>query len=312
LNFANVGNHNRDSESLNAGGVKETTKNSVGFGAIEAGLTWGKSFDIGDGLSFSPSLGFSYNIDLQKTVADTGPGSALITKLNGRSDFFTRSGYSNVNGGVVGLTGYITGHAGLQFDLSRNTRDGSLWVDYGLEYHMYDNQESDRFGYWENYNPAFMKNSIDIGFGVWYAVDRRLSFGWFTEFGFSLSNASVTSVTRNDGVKPVDEFNETLFEVSPLIVAGVVYKAVPDKLNFNGSLALYPFDFTFNKFEHINNTGAETMTRTANIIGKTITETSLGLTWFIMESLSLDFAIAASTNARIDVTKFSTLLSYKR
>ncbi|MDR2543333.1 MAG: hypothetical protein LBC80_07800 [Treponema sp.] len=313
LNFANVGNHNRDSESLNAGGVKETTKNSVGFGAIEAGLTWGKSFDIGDGLSFSPRFGFSYNIDLQKTVADIGPGSALLTTLTGRSGFFVRpgAGYSNINGGVVGLTGYITSSVGLQLDLSKNARDGSLWLDYGLEYHMFDKQTSG-FSYWEDFNPAFMRNSVDIGFGVWHAVDRRLSFGWFTEFGFDLINASVTSITRNDGVKPMHEFNETILEINPMIAAGVVYKAVPDKLNFNGSLTLHPFNYTRIKFEHTNNTSTETATTITNTIGKTITETSMGLTWFIMESLSLDFAIAASRNARIDVTQFSTLLSYKR
>jgi|GEM_PF-6920381 len=314
LNFADAGNNVMDRESINAGGSVVTEKESVGLGALEAGLSWGKNFDLGGGYVFKPNVGFSYNFDLQKTVADTGPGSTETTTLNGQDDFFRRADYNGVNNGTgrVGLAGYIAAHLGLGFDLSTSTADGSLWLGYDLEYHLYDKQ-TESSGYWEDYSPSYLKNFIDIGVGAWYTIDRRLSLGWFVGSGFSIENASVTSVKKNGGAEPDNEYTEVIFGITPMISAGVVHKFLPDKFNINGSLALFPIGYTFSQFKDVDKRNAMTITRTDNTIESLAAQTSLGFTWFITDGLSFDAYLTTLANgSRLNLTNFSALLSYKR
>ena len=313
VNFAKAGKNNLNSDSFNAGGDVETTNNSAGLGAIEAGLTWGKNFDFGGGFILKPNLGFSYNIDLQKTVADHGPGSAQTTTLNGRDDFFARSQYSNVNGGRVGLKGYLAAHAGLAADLNKSTGDGSLWLGYDFEYHLYDNQLKDNSDYWEDYNPAYMGHNIGIGIGAWYTLDRKLSLGWSAEIGVNMAKAGITTVTRDDGVDPANEYTEFVFGLTPVVTAGIVYKFLPDKFNLNGSIALWPVSYTYDKFSNNDTVNVVNTERKTNTVSGAVATTSLGFTWFITDGFAFDACVTTlASGSRLNVTQFAALLSYKR
>jgi hypothetical protein len=77
---------------------------------------------------------------------------------------------------------------------------------------------------------------------------------------------------------------------------------------------LYPLDFTYRNFTHVDISGvATTTTEKTNTINPAYTVTSLGLTWFLGRGLSFDLAtdfVIGST--KVDLTTFSLLLSYKR
>jgi len=318
LSFLGSGRDTDDVDSPpDAGGNVSTAKSSIKLGIVEAGLGWGKNFDLGGGFVLKPNLGFTYNIDLRKTVA--GSGSAETTTLTGVDSFFTDSAYSNVNNGMVGLKGYLTGYAGLTADLSKNTTDGSLWLGYNLKYNFYDRQIKTGSGAWTDFDPSYMNHSINLGVGAWYALDRKLSLGWSVEGTFELTNAKITSaltsVWAGMGRSPDHKYTDIIFGFIPKAAFGVVYKPVPDRFNFNGSIALYPIGdgFIHRKLTHSDISGvAVTTTEKNNRVNATYAATSLGFTWFIIEKLSLDAGVTALTNgSRVNLTQFSALLSYK-
>jgi len=315
-NLAGLGNNNNDTDSLDAGGNKTTYKNSAGVGSIEGGLSWGKNFDLGSGLVLMPKLGFRYNASVQKSVTNPGtPGSVKTTALNGIDPYFSQaSGYTAIQNGQVGLTGIIGAHAGLEVDRSAGAWDGSLWAGYDFETHTYDNQISDSSGYWEGYNPSYTGHLINLGVSFCYTLDRKLSFGWSVEGDFGIVNAKVTSVQTQNDAMPDHNFTDAVYGIAPKLSAGVVYKALPDKFNFNASLALYPLEYSYRKFTHSDISGVMTTTTdTSSIINAAYATTSLGFTWFITDGFSLDAATgvnAASTT--VDITNFSVLLSYRR
>ena len=313
--LAGMGKNNNDAESLDASGNTISAKNTVGLGSFEAGISWGRNFDLGGETILKPKLGFTYNRNLQKTVSDPGgPGSVETTVYNGVDYFFANQpGYVDVQDGKVGLTGIIAAHAGADLDLTLGGNDHSIWVGYDLETHTYENQVKDSSGYWEDYGPSYMGHCINAGIGAWYTLDRRLSFAWSAESDFALIKAAVTSVKTQTAPAVDHEYADSLFIISPKIAAGVSYKAIPDKLTFNASLALYPLEYTHRKFTHNDQSMFTKKTvDTSNKITSTYTATSLGLNWLITAGLSFDTAIgivAGSTKA--DLTAFSALLSYK-
>ncbi|MCL2127215.1 MAG: hypothetical protein FWH38_03075, partial [Treponema sp.] len=273
----------------------------------------GRNFDIGGGYILKPNLGFSYNIDLQKTVADMGPGSAEITSLNGIDSIFARTGYSNVNGGRVGLKGYLAAHAGLTVDLIKSTGEGSLWLGYDFEHHLYDKQLKDNSDYWEDYSPAYTEHDIGIGLGAWYTLDRKLSLGWSVEAGFHAANAGVSTVKRDDGLDPAHEYTEVIFGITPVAAAGVVYKVFPDKFNLNGSLSLCPIGYTYNKFSNNDTVNVTNTDKITNTVSGAAAATSLGFTWFITDGFAFDAYITTlAAGSRLNLTQFAALLSYKR
>jgi hypothetical protein len=312
-NFVKAGKNNLDKEYLDSAGDLLTDENSQGLGEIEAGLRWGRNFDLGGGLTLKPNLAFSYNTNLQKSVTYK-PGGAETTELNGSDSFFASTAYKrSVNDGKVGLTGYMAGHAGLSVDLSKSTGDGSLWFGYDLEQHLYDKQTTDNSDYWKDYNPSYAKHYIDIGVGAWYTLDRKLSLGWSAGSGFNIENAKVTSAKESYGTGPEREFTEVIFGINPSITAGVVFKALPNRLSLNGSIALYPVGYEYDKLTEYNSVSAITTETTTNTISSTKAETSLGFTWFIADGLSFDAYVTTHTNgSRLNLTDFSALLSYKR
>lgn len=313
LSLSGMGKNNNEKDSLDSAGGKTTNKSAVGLGALEAGIGWGKNFDMGGGYILKPNLGFAYCFDMNKTVSKPGGGSVETTTLGGADPYFSQAdGYTGILDGEVGLTGMINAGAGLGIDRAADGWDGSLWVDYGFETHLYDKQLTDTFGYWEDYAPSFTGHLINIGVGAWYALDRRLSLGWSVEGDFGLISAKVTSVQDTGGLPPDHEYSDLVFGISPKIAAGVVYKAVPDRLNFNASLALYPLEYSFRKFSHVDMAYTqETRTDKSHIIGSAYTTTSLGLTWFIANGLAFDTAISAAMGARVDITALSALLSLR-
>ena len=309
LSFAGAGKDNDDLDTINAGGDISTAKSSRGLGTIEAGLGWGKNFDLGSGFVLKPNLGFSYNIDLRKNVTDPE------TTLEGVDSFFADSAYKDVNSGKVGLKGYLTGYAGLTADLSRNTTDGSLWFGYNLKYNFYDRQTTTSSGGWTDYDPFNMSHSINLGVGAWYTLDRKLSLGWSAEASFELKNAKVTSAMDDSGLPPDHRYTDFIFGIIPKAAVGVVYKPIPNRFNFNASIALYPIGdgFVHRKFTHTDISGVATATTEKNNrVNATYAATSLGFTWFIIENLALDAGITTLTNgSRVNLTQFSALLSYK-
>ena len=312
FSLAGMGNNNNDKDELNGAEII-TSKNTVGLGVMEAGLRWGRNFDLGNGYTFKPNLGFSYNINLQKTVSDPGDGLETTT-LTSIDPFFSRmDGYSDIQGGQVGLTGIVNGHAGMGVDLSAKAWDGSLWVGYDLETRTYDKQVTSSSDYWESYDPSYTSHLINVGVGAWYAMDRKLSLGWSVESDFDIKSAQITSVQKEDMPNPDHDFSDTLFKITPKITTGIVFKIKPDAFNFNGSLTLYPLDYSYRKFFHSDLSGVMSNTTTiSNTVGTAKTGTSLGFTWFITDGFSFDTAIAAVFGAKVDITAFSVLLSYKR
>ena len=309
-NLSGLGKNNNDSDSFDAGGNKITNKNSVGLGSIEAGIGWGRNFEFGSGNVLKPNLGFNYNFDLQKTVTDPGTsGSIETTTLNGVDPFFSQKpGYSSINGGKVGLTGIIAAHAGVEVALPVY----SIWAGYDFETHTYDKQISSSAA-WTDYAPSYTGHLINAGVGGWYTFDRKLSFAWSLESDFGIENAAVSSVQTNGLPVPDHKFSDSLFAIYPKMAAGVVYKLLPDKFNFNASIALYPLDFTYRKFTHNDISGVMTnTTEKTSKISTAYTDTALGFTWFITSGFSFDTAVNITANKiKVDLTSFSALLSYK-
>ena len=320
VNFAGAGNDNDDADTLGSGGDITTAKSSLGLGTIEAGLGWGRNFDLGNGYVLKPNAGFSYNADLRKTVSSPGTaGGAETTMLTGIDPFFTASGYTGVNSGRVGLKGYLTAHAGLSVDLAKNTGDGSLWLGYDLKYNFYDRQTNVSSGAWTDYSPSLMGHYINAGLGAWYTLDRKVSLGWSVESCFELINASVTSAftsaMASGGLSPDHEYSETLFTMVPKAVIGVVYKMLPDKFNFNASIGLYPIGdgFILRKLDHTDISGVAAVSAGKKItVNSAYAATSLGFTWFITDGFSFDAAATTlASGSKVNLTQFSALLSYK-
>jgi hypothetical protein len=308
FNFNGLGQNNNDKDSLDPNGDKTTNKDSAGLGSFEAGFGWGRNFELGGGLVVKPNLSFHYNIDLTKNEMDSG--GVETTTLNGMDHFFSqKDGYSNINDGKVGLTGIITAHAGLGIDLPIY----SIWAGYDFETHTYDKQMTNSSDDWVDYSPSYTRSLINIGVGGWYTLDRKLSFSWSLESDFDIENAAVTSEKLKGWLKPEHEFTDSIFAIYPKIAAGVVYKLLPDRFNFNASLALHPLDYSYRKFTHTDSgINPSTITDTSSKINSTYTDTALGFTWFIAPGFSFD----AATNfiagaAKVDLTAFSVLLSYK-
>jgi len=314
LNIDGLGQNNRDNEVL-VDGYIVTNENFVGLGALEAGLRWGRNFELADGSVLKPTLGFSYNVNMARTVTRP-PGGTETTSLNGIDPFFqwlqTELGASGLYGGEVGLTGGFNVHVGLGVDRAFGDVDGSLWASYDLEIRTYDKQRTTNAGGWSDHRPAFTGHEINIGIGAWYTLDRRVSFAWSVECAVSLGIAEVTSRWDSQYVVPEHQYAVSMFGISPKFAAGVVFQALPDRLNLNASLALFPFYFTHMQIDHTNIAAGTTVERRDTTVGSARTETSIGFTWFLGDNLSFDAALNTAINARLDVTTFSALLSYRR
>lgn len=319
--FAGFGNNNNDKESTD-------TQSTIGLGSVELGIGWGKKFDVNGGLIVKPDLGFHYNINTQKTTSKTGSDAEMIS-LNGLDPFFSNADYkSDINNGQVGITGIISAHGGIGIDFPVGGNDYSVWAGYDLSNHLYDKQLTFD-NYWEDYKPSFTDHLINVGVGGWYDLDRRLSFAWTVGADVYLANAEITSkyTQTNDPVS--HKFTESIFVVTPEIAAGVVFKAIPGKFNFNGSAALYPIGdgFIQRKLTHNDQSIMSVKTTETNTtIGKLIepssgsnyyvgayTVTSLGITWFVINGFAIDAAASVGiSTARLDLTALSVLLSFKR
>ena len=312
FNLAGFGRNNNDQQEFDNGNVV-TNEEAIRFGAIEFGLTWGRNFALGD-LYLKPTLGFSYNTNIQ-SIKDRPAGGERTTTLTSVDPFFSRTdlGFTGLQGGQVGLTGGFNIHAGLGVDRAFGDVDGSFWASYDLEIRRYYRQQrTDSGSRWTDFSPAFTGHVINIGVGAWYRLDRRLSFAWAAESDIGIISAAIFSAQDESGLPPDHAFSTTIFEIIPTFTAGIVFAAVPDRLNINASLAFSPLQYTFIQQEH-NDLFAATVTEwTSNNIGNARTLTSLGFTWIIGDNFSLDAALNATANARIDVTEFSILLSYRR
>jgi len=311
FNLAGMGRNNRDTEVV-VGGDILTNENTVGFGALEVGLRWGRNFELANGLTLKPTLGFSYNLNTERTEARP-IGQPRTTTLNGIDPFFSRPdlAFADLNGGRVGLTGGINVHAGLGVDRVFGDVDGSLWVGYDLEIRTYDRQTR-ASGTWTDFAPSFNQHLINVGVGAWYTLDRRLSFAWSVECDINIISAEVTSA-QHTGANPVHQLAISEVEISPQFAAGVVFQAIPGRFNLNASIALSPLQFTRTQMEHhYLGVGAETTNITTTNISRAQTYTLLGFTWFLGDNLSLDAALNPAPGARIDATTFAMLLSYKR
>jgi len=317
LNIDGLGQNNRDNEEL-VGGYVVTNENFTGLGALEAGLRWGRNFELADGSVLKPTLGFSYNVNMARTVIRPVATGVETTTRTGIDPFFewlqTEMGgaASGLYGGEVGLTGGFNVHVGLGFDRAFGDVDGSLWASYDLEIRTYDKQRTTNAGGWSDHRPAFTGHEINIGIGAWYTLDRRVSFAWSVECAVSIAVAEVTSRWDSQYTVPEHQYAVSKFGISPKFAAGVVFQAFPDRFNLNASLALFPFYFTRMQIDHTNIAAGTTINRTETVIGNTITATSIGFSWFLGDNLSFDAALNSTFNARLDVTTFSVLLSYKR
>ena len=317
FNALGAGDDNDDVEKLDpVTGELSTSSSSTGLGAIEAGLSWGRNFVTGSGLTFKPNLGFTYGRNLQRTISDTA--GLVTTEFNGEDPFFAnRSGYTDINNGITGYTGYMAAHAGLGVDLSGTKGDASLWLGYDFLTHTYDRQTSQSSGYWEDYNPSYLGNMINLGVGAWYTMDRRLSFGWSVESDFAIANAKINSMEKK-GVDPEQTFTDFMIGIYPKIAAGVSYKMLVDILNLNASLTLYPLEYSYRKFTHDDQSLISTnIVNTSNKINSAYAVTSLGFTWFITDGFLFDTVVSlaggsSANGSRINLTEFAALFSFKR
>jgi len=315
LNLAGFGLNNNDRENLDAAGEISTDFKTTGPGIFGGGITWGKNFTAKDAV-IKPYLGIVYNSDLQKTKEKSG--TRETTTLNGTDPFFgSQSGYVDIQDGKVGYSGSITARGGFGIDNPGRNADNSIWLEYNFETHTYSNQLADSTDYWEKYNPVFTAHHIKLGAGSWYNLDRRLSFSWLAEGDIGLINAKITSkqdsTSYDLGLDPDHEYTDLHLGIFPKIAAGVCYKAIPDKLNFNAGFALYPLDYIYRKFNHTDMayTG-DTLIQKSNKISTAYTTASLGLSWLVTNGFLLDIATDFAAGAtRVDLTTFSILLSYK-
>ena len=311
LNFAGFGRTTRDSDVFDDGNVV-TNENTTGLGELEVGLRWGRNFELENGLTLKPTLGFSYNTNRARTE-ERPAGGTRTTTLNGIDPFFSRTdlGFVELNDGRVGLTGGFNVHAGMGVDRAFGDTDASLWVSYDLNIRTYDRQRTGS-GEWADFAPSFARHLINIGVGAWYTLDRRLSFAWSAECAIGIISAEATSMQDQTGLPPNHQFAVSIVEISPKFAAGVVFQAIHDRFNVNASLALFPFIYRRTQVDHNNLAMVETIDRTETIFSNIRTYTSAGFTWFLGDNLSFDAALTAAPAARIDVTSFSLLLSYKR
>jgi hypothetical protein len=320
VDFQSMGKDNDDEESLDWGtGDKTKAESSHGLGAIEPGLSWGKTFAFGSGgITLKPSLGFVYTINLQKDESNAGTaGSPDITMLQGVDSLFVGSEYgANVNTGAVGLTGTIGAGAGIAVDFNQNLGKRSVWLNYGLSYFTYDKQSETSDGNWTDYDPSHTGHTVTVGLGADRELDPKFSLGWFFETTFTFENAGVTSgktSTAGTVTNPVHEYTDKRFGIAPEAGIGFVYQALPGKFNINGSLGVYPLTFSYRKFEDVDSAASTTTTDTIQVIEGMYSTTTLGITWFIGEGLTLDAVTGVGTRgSTVDITNLSVLLNFKR
>jgi hypothetical protein len=312
FNMAGFGRNNRDNDIFDASGNVLTNEESVGTGALEFGAMWGKNFELQNGLTLKPSVGFWYNTNMEKTVTKPA-GGVETTTLTGVDSFFSRTdlGLLELNGGRVGLTGGFNVYAGLEAVRYWGSTEGSVWLSYNLDLRTYDKQTESGSSY-TDYSPSFHSHLINLGVGATYALDRRLSFAWAFGLGVGITNADITSAQDETPLAPNHEFSLTLLELFPKLSGGVVYRVMPERFNLNASLALMPADFSLLQLDHTDQTTARSIKTTSTRIDNAHSLTSLGFTWFVIDNLTFDAALNAAVAARVDVTAFSMLVSYKR
>jgi hypothetical protein len=317
LDIAGAGNDNDDYDA-NVAGVKVDTKTNIDLGAIQAGLSWGKNFEVSN-ITIKPKLGAAYNFNRQKseTQASEPAGSPAIKTLDGVDPLFAKNEFSVINnnvdpfsGGVVGLTGFLTATADLSLDMSGSLGDGSLWLGYELQYFAYDRQTKQSNGKYTDYSPAHQYHGFKLGLGAWYDLDEKLSIAWSAELGAGIEKAEINS-GKTEAAGPVNEFGYQAFTVEPSLSTGLSYKLIQDKLDLNAAFSIVPLGYTNRKISNTATATDYTTSDTLNDISGITTTTSLGFTWFITGGLALDAAMDAVTTSRLNIGSVSVLVSYK-
>jgi hypothetical protein len=295
IDIAGAGSDNDDNETAD-------TKETVGLGAMEFGLSWGKSINWGGGVT-KPLLSFFYNVNLQKTTSKS-PGGSETTILNGVDGFFNATEYTGVNAGAVGLTGCFGGAGELAHDFALANADAAAWISYGIVSYTYDKQTRVTGGD-VDYKPSHTEHEITLGFGAWYELADNLSFGWSAEGVASIINAKVTSTA-------LTKYTDERFGITPVAAAGIVYQAIPGVFNLNGSLRLNAITYTYRKFSaDLAGTGIDNVDTMHEITGAFSTA-SLGFTWLIQSEFTLDAAMNFNTRGQaVNLSNFSILVSYK-
>jgi hypothetical protein len=317
VDIAGAGNDNDDYD-VDVAGVKVDTKTGIDLGAIQAGLSWGKNFEVSD-ITIKPSLGVAYNFNRQRsetrtTEPETNP---TIKTLDGVDHLFEADVFSTVNngvdpfsGGTVGLTGFLTVNAGLSINRSGSLGDGSVWLGYELQYFAYDRQTTQSNGKYTDYNPAHQYHGVNLGLGAWYDLDDKLSIAWSAEVDIGIENAEINS-GKTETAGPVSEFDYKAFTIEPSLSTGLIYMLIPDTLSLNAAFSIVPLTYTNRKISNTATATNYTTSDALNDIGGITTTTSLGFTWFITDGLVLDAAMDPVTTSRLDIGRVSILVSYK-
>jgi hypothetical protein len=318
IDIAGAGSDNDDYDIANAAGVKVDTKNSINLGAIQAGLSWGRNFEVSD-ITIKPKLGFAYNFNRQKSEyrVSEPAASPTIRTLDGIDPLFSKSEFSAINnnvdpfsGGAVGLTGFLTANAGLSLNKSGSLGDGSVWLGYEVQHFAYDRQTTQSNGKYTDYSPAHIYHGFNLGLGVWYDLDEKLSLAWSVEVGAGIENAEINS-GKTEAAGPENEFEYKEFRIEPSLSTGLAYKLIPDKLDLNAAFTISPLGYTNIKVSKTAAATNYTTSDTLNDISGISTVTSMGFTWLIAGELSLDAAMDAVTTSRLDIGSVSVLVSYK-
>jgi hypothetical protein len=316
LDIAGAGSDNDDYDD-GASGVKVDTKRSSDLGAIQAGLSWGKNFEISD-ITIKPKLGFAYNFNRQKSESRVSEPAAnpTIRTLDGIDPLFGKDVFSVINnnadpfsGGVVGLTGFLTGNADISFNKSGSLGDGSLWLGYELQYFAYDRQTTQSNGKYKDYSPAHQYHGVNLGLGAWYDLDEKLSLAWSAELDAGIEKAEINS-GKTEAAGPANEFEYQAFGIEPSLSTGLAYKLIPDKLNLNAAFSIVPLSYTNTKVSNTATATHYTTSDTLHDISGISTVTSLGFTWVIVGGLTFDAAMNAVTTSRLDISNVSVLVSY--
>jgi hypothetical protein len=317
IDIAGAGSNNGDYDD-GTSGVKIDAKNSADLGAIQAGLIWGKNFEISD-ITIKPKLGFAYNFNRQKSETRVSEAAAnpAIRTLDGIDPLFETNVFSVINnnihpftGGAVGLTGFLTANAGLSLNRSGSLGDGSVWLGYELQYFAYDRQTTQSNGKYKDYSPAHQYHGINLGLGALYDLDEKLSLAWSAEVGMRIENAEINS-GKTETAGPTNEFEYKAFGIEPSLSTGLTYKLIPDKLDLNAAFKLIPLSYTNRKVSNTATATNYTIRDALNDITGITTTTSLGFTWFIAGGLTLDAAMETVTTSRLDISNVSILVSYK-
>ncbi|ULQ59749.1 hypothetical protein K7I13_15060 [Brucepastera parasyntrophica] len=301
--------------------VETTTTDSVKTvtttGAMNFGLTWGHSLNMGS-IVFKPKIGAAYYLDMNKIETETTTAAGTDTD--------TEYGYYS-GATFYGTRSILQAIAGVAFESVKEDNSVSVFsADYRLLYYFYpDFYEENKLAaggdptIGTNDGSKDMRHYINLRYKKTFTVSERFSAGFSIDGQaviFSQETADVTKVgsTILNEEPVIKEFSMT---IRPSVSGAFMYWVKPEVFSLNAGFSLRIPTYTYTSEEE-NDEAADIVTTTKTHTWDGFSTTvSAGATFNINEYFAFDLCSyfnIGNNNARnsyIDLSRISLIATLK-